>query len=259
MRLTGCLIWVDEMRIDIFTIFPEAVGEMATLSVLGRGQQSGLLDLQVHDLRMTATDVHKTVDDKPFGGGAGMVLKPEPVFGAVEASSPPRPLILLDPGGKRFDQKKATELADLDGFSLLCGRYEGVDERIRSSLVDEQLSVGDFVLAGGEFAAMVVIETVARLVPGVLGNQASSTEESFDNNLLEYPQWTRPADFRGSQVPEILLSGDHGRVEKWRLAMAIVRTSELRPDLLELRGVSEDEIAVLNEFDISIDDRFVSE
>ena len=254
-----CLIWVDEMRIDVFTIFPEAVGEMTTLSVLGRGQQNGLLDLRVHDLRMTTTDVHKTVDDKPFGGGAGMVLKPEPVFGAVEASNPPKPLILLDPGGERFDQKKAAELADLDGFSLLCGRYEGVDERIRNSLVDEQLSIGDFILAGGEFAAMVVIETVARLVPGVLGNQSSSTEESFDDNLLEYPQWTRPSDFRGLKVPEILVSGDHARVEKWRLAMAIVRTSELRPDLLERRGVSKEELAVLDEFEISIHDRFVSE
>ena len=254
-----CLIWVDEMRIDVFTIFPEAVGEMTTLSVLGRGQQNGLLDLRVHDLRMTATDAHKTVDDKPFGGGAGMVLKPEPVFGAVEASNPPKPLILLDPGGERFDQKKAAELADLDGFSLLCGRYEGVDERIRNSLVDEQLSIGDFILAGGEFAAMVVIETVARLVPGVLGNQSSSTEESFDDDLLEYPQWTRPSDFRGLKVPETLVSGDHARVEKWRLAMAIVRTSELRPDLLERRGVSKEELAVLDEFEISIHDRFVSE
>ncbi len=259
MGLTACLIWVDEMRIDVFTIFPEAVGEMTTLSVLGRGQQNGLLDLRVHDLRMTTTDVHKTVDDKPFGGGAGMVLKPEPVFGAVEASNPPKPLILLDPGGERFDQKKAAELADLDGFSLLCGRYEGVDERIRNSLVDEELSIGDFILAGGEFAAMVVIETVARLVPGVLGNQSSSTEESFDDNLLEYPQWTRPSDFRGLKVPEILVSGDHARVEKWRLAMAIVRTSELRPDLLERRGVSKEELAVLDEFEISIHDRFVSE
>tara|TARA_B100001250_G_scaffold414399_1_gene452514 strand:- start:2727 stop:3506 length:780 start_codon:yes stop_codon:yes gene_type:complete len=259
MGLTACLIWVDEMRIDVFTIFPEAVGEMTTLSVLGRGQQNGLLDLRVHDLRMTATDAHKTVDDKPFGGGAGMVLKPEPVFGAVEASNPPKPLILLDPGGERFDQKKAAELADLDGFSLLCGRYEGVDERIRNSLVDEQLSIGDFILAGGEFAAMVVIETVARLVPGVLGNQSSSTEESFDDDLLEYPQWTRPSDFRGLKVPETLVSGDHARVEKWRLAMAIVRTSELRPDLLERRGVSKEELAVLDEFEISIHDRFVSE
>ena len=255
----GCLSWANEMRIDIFTIFPDAVDKMTMLSVLGRGQQTDLLDLRVHDLRMTATDGHKTVDDKPFGGGAGMILKPDPVFGAVEAVDPPRPLILLDPGGERFDQQKATELAGTDGFSLLCGRYEGVDERIRDNLVDEELSIGDFVLAGGEFAAMVVIETVARLVPGVLGNDFSTAEESFGGDLLEYPQWTRPSDFRGYKVPEILLSGDHARVERWRLAMAIARTSELRPDLLERRGVSKDELSLLAEFDISIHDRFVSE
>ena len=253
------MIWVNEMRIDVFTIFPEAVDAMATLSVLGRGQETGLLDLRVHDLRMTATDVHKTVDDKPFGGGAGMVLKPEPVFEAVEAVDPHRPLILLDPGGARFDQRKAAELADMDGFSLLCGRYEGVDERIRDSLVDEELSIGDFVLAGGEFAAMVVIESVARLVPGVLGNDFSTTEESFGGDLLEYPQWTRPAEFRALTVPEILVSGDHGRVERWRLAMAIARTAERRPDLLHRRGVSQEELSLLAEFDISIPDRFVSE
>ena len=253
------MIWVNEMRIDVFTIFPEAVDAMATLSVLGRGQETGLLDLRVHDLRMTATDVHKTVDDKPFGGGAGMVLKPEPVFEAVEAVDPHRPLILLDPGGARFDQKKAAELADMDGFSLLCGRYEGVDERIRDNLFDEELSIGDFVLAGGEFAAMVVIESVARLVPGVLGNDFSTTEESFGGDLLEYPQWTRPAEFRALTVPEILVSGDHGRVERWRLAMAIARTAERRPDLLQRRGVSQEELSLLAEFDISIPDRFVSE
>ena len=188
-----------------------------------------------------------------------MVLKPEPVFEAVEAVDPPRPLILLDPGGARFDQKKAAELADMDGFSLLCGRYEGVDERIRDSLVDEELSIGDFVLAGGEFAAMVVIESVARLVPGVLGNDFSTTEESFGGDLLEYPQWTRPAEFRALTVPEILVSGDHGRVERWRFAMAIVRTAERRPDLLQRRGVSQEELSLLAEFDISIPDRFVSE
>ena len=157
------------------------------------------------------------------------------------------------------DRRKAAELADMDGFSLLCGRYEGVDERIRDSLVDEELSIGDFVLAGGEFAAMVVVESVARLVPGVLGNDFSTTEESFGGDLLEYPQWTRPAEFRALTVPEILVSGDHGRVERWRLAMAIARTAERRPDLLQRRGVSQEELSLLAEFDISIPDRFVSE
>ena len=202
--------------------FPRWLVKWRRLVSWGEVKKNGLLDLRVHDLRMAATDVHKTVDDRPFGGGAGMVLKPEPVFDAVESSESPKPLILLDPGGERFDQKKANELAGLDGFSLLCGRYEGVDERIRNTLVDEQLSIGDFILAGGEFAAMVVIETVARLVPGVLGNRSSSIEESFDDDLLEYPQWTRPSEFRGSKVPEILVSGDHARVEKWRLALSLI-------------------------------------
>ncbi|MDP7068716.1 MAG: tRNA (guanosine(37)-N1)-methyltransferase TrmD, partial [Acidimicrobiales bacterium] len=202
---------------------------------------------------------HRTVDDKPFGGGPGMIMKPEPVFGAVDAIDPPRPIVLMDPGGARFDQAKANQLAGLDGFSLLCGRYEGVDERIRTNLVDEELSIGDFVLAGGEFAAMVVIEAVVRLVPGVLGNEVSTRDESFGDYLLEYPQWTRPSEFQGLTVPETLRSGNHSRVSQWRLAMAIARTAKLRPDLLEQRGVSSEELALLNEFNISIADRFVSE
>ena len=189
------------MRIDVFTIFPEAVDNMAQLSVLGRARGAGLIDVRVHDLRMASTDPHRTVDDKPFGGGAGMILKPEPAFAAVEAVEPPRPLFLLDPGGPQFDQQKATELAAMDGFSLLCGRYEGVDDRIRTNLVDYELSVGDVVLAGGEFAAMVVIEAVTRLVPGVLGNEVSVTDETFADGLLEYPQWTRPAMFRELKYP----------------------------------------------------------
>jgi tRNA (guanine37-N1)-methyltransferase len=188
-----------------------------------------------------------------------MIMKPEPVFGAVDAIDPPRPIVLMDPGGARFDQAKANQLAGLDGFSLLCGRYEGVDERIRTNLVDEELSIGDFVLAGGEFAAMVVIEAVVRLVPGVLGNEVSTRDESFGDYLLEYPQWTRPSEFQGLTVPETLRSGNHSRVSQWRLAMAIARTAKLRPDLLEQRGVSSEELALLNEFNISIADRFVSE
>ncbi|HIF65020.1 MAG TPA: tRNA (guanosine(37)-N1)-methyltransferase TrmD [Acidimicrobiia bacterium] len=247
------------MRIDVFTIFPEAVDNMAQLSVLGRARGSGLIDVRVHDLRMASTDPHRTVDDKPFGGGAGMILKPEPAFAAVEAVEPPRPLFLLDPGGPQFDQQKATELAAMDGFSLLCGRYEGVDDRIRTNLVDDELSVGDVVLAGGEFAAMVVIEAVTRLVPGVLGNEVSVTDETFADDLLEYPQWTRPALFREFEVPETLRSGDHALIHRWRRAMAIARTAELRPDLLERRGVSREESLLLSEFNISVDPRFVSE
>ena len=247
------------MRIDVFTIFPQIVSDMGVLSILGRAQKEQVLDLRVHDLRMIATDPHRTVDDKPFGGGPGMIMKPEPVFGAVDAIDPPRPIVLMDPGGTRFDQAKANQLAGLDGFSLLCGRYEGVDERIRTNLVDEELSIGDFVLAGGEFAAMVVIEAVVRLVPGVLGNEVSTKDESFGDYLLEYPQWTRPSEFQGLTVPETLRSGNHPRVSQWRLAMAIARTARLRPDLLEQRGVSREELALLDEFNISIADRFVSE
>jgi tRNA (guanine37-N1)-methyltransferase len=224
------------MRIDVFTIFPEMVGDYAGRSILGRASDAGLLEVNAHDLRAATTDTHRTVDDSPFGGGAGMVLMPEPVFEAVEAVEPPRPLILLDPSGRRFDQGVAEELASRDGFSLLCGRYEGVDERIRSELCDDELSIGDLVLAGGELAALVVVETVARLLPGVLGNEASAAEESFSSGLLEYPQYTRPADFRGSGVPEVLRSGDHGRIDRWRRAMAIHRTLERRPDMIRRRG-----------------------
>ena len=241
------------MRIDVFTIFPDPVDEMARLSVLGRAREARTLDVRVHDLRMITTDPHRTVDDAPFGGGAGMVMKPEPVFGAVEALEPPRPLYLLGPGGETFDQAMAARLAEGDGFSLLCGRYEGVDERIRSELVDGEISVGDFVLAGGEFAAMVIVEAVARLVPGVLGNAASSSDETFADGLVEYPQWTRPAEFRGLAVPDVLTSGDHARVARWRRAMSIVRTAELRPDLLAARGVSDEEREWLDEFGLEVD------
>ena len=168
--------------------------------------------MRVHDIRDQAHDPHRTVDDAPFGGGAGMVLMAEPVFAAVEAVDPPRPLLYLSPAGRRLDQAWARELAAGDGFSLLCGRYEGVDERVREHLVDGELSIGDYVLGGGEVAAMVVLEAVGRLVPGVMGNEASADEESFSDGLLEYPHYTRPAELRGWEVPEVLRSGDHARV-----------------------------------------------
>jgi tRNA (guanine37-N1)-methyltransferase len=244
------------VQISVFTIFPEAVEQMSDLSVLGRAAATGVLSITSHDLRMATTDKHRTVDDTPFGGGAGMIMKPEPVFAAVEQVQPPRPLLLLGPAGRRFDQAMATELAAGDGFSLLCGRYEGVDERIRTDLVDDEVSIGDYVLAGGEFAAMVIIEAVARLVPGVLGNEASFADETFSDRLVEYPHWTRPASFRGLDVPEVLRSGDHGRVDRWRRAMAIERTARLRPDLLESRGVSAEESRWLEEFEVVIDPRF---
>ena len=182
-------------RIDVFTIFPEVVDGFCSASLLGKARAGGLLDLRTHDPREHATDVHRSVDDSPFGGGAGMLMRPEPVFAAVEAADPPRPLLLLGPGGRRFDQSVAHELAALDGFSLLCGRYEGVDHRIREHLVDGELSVGDVVLAGGEVAACLVIEAVVRLVPGVMGNETSPVTESFgERGLLEEPQFTRPAE-----------------------------------------------------------------
>ncbi|CAN5805624.1 tRNA (guanosine(37)-N1)-methyltransferase TrmD [soil metagenome] len=235
------------LRIDVFTIFPDLVDAFADQSLLGRARRAGRFDVRVHDLRAATTDPHRSVDDAPFGGGAGMVLMPEPLFAAVEAVEPPRPLYLLGPGGRRFDQERAHELAAGAGFSLLCGRYEGVDHRVREHLVDEELSVGDYVLAGGEVAAMVVLEAVGRLVPGVMGNDASAADESFADGLLEYPHYTRPAEFRGWPVPEVLRSGNHAWIAAWRRAQALARTLRHRPDLIEARGgLTDEERALLD-------------
>lgn len=236
-----------QLAVAILTIFPEVVEAYCATSLLGRARRAGILQVQVHDLRAGADDPRRSVDDAPFGGGAGMVLAPEPLFRAVERFSPPRPLYLLSPAGRRFDQSVAAELAaTTPAFSLLCGRYEGVDQRAVDHLVDGELSIGDFVLAGGELGALVVLEAVARLVPGVLGNEESAAEESFAEGLLEYPQYTRPASFRGHEVPEVLLSGDHGRVARWRRAESLRRTIERRPDLIAARGgLREDEVQLL--------------
>lgn len=240
------------MRVDVFTIFPDLIADFARSSLLGRAVAQGLLEVRTHNLRAGATDVHRSVDDAPFGGGAGMVLSPEPIFAVVEASDAMRPLYLLGPGGRRLDQALVRELADRPGFSLLCGRYEGVDERVRTHLVDDELSVGDYVLAGGEVAAMVVLEAVGRLVPGVMGNCSSADEESFGDGLLEYPQYTRPARFREWEVPEVLRGGDHAQVAAWRRAAALARTLHRRPDLIEERGgLSADERALLETFGLS--------
>lgn len=237
------------MKVDVFSIFPEMIAGYTKQSILGRSIENGLLEISVHDLRLATSDKHRTIDDPPFGGGAGMILMPEPVFKAVEEVDPQRPLILLGPSGRKFDQRLADELANLGGFSLLCGRYEGVDERIRTNLCDDEISIGDFVLAGGELAALTIIETVARLKPGVLGNESSAREESFSEGLLEYPQFTRPSSFRDLEVPEILLSGDHAKIARWRKAASIAKTLSLRPDLIEIRGgLSEDENKLLEEF-----------
>jgi tRNA (guanine37-N1)-methyltransferase len=223
------------VRIDVFTLFPDVVTTYCGTSILGRAADAGALDVRVHDLRDGADDARRTVDDSPFGGGAGMVLTPDPIFRSVESVPDlPRPLFLLAPGGRPFDQEVAADLAGRAprGFSLLCGRYEGVDQRVGDHLVDGELSVGDFVLAGGELAALVVVEAVARLLPDVLGNEESARDESFADGLLEYPQYTRPAAFRGWPVPEVLRSGDHGAVASWRRRQALLRTAERRPDLL---------------------------
>jgi tRNA (guanine37-N1)-methyltransferase len=206
-----------------------------------------LLDVRLHDPRETTTDRHRSVDDEPFGGGAGMVMMPGPLFDAVEAAQPPRPLFLLSASGRRFDHVVADELAAGEGFSLICGRYEGVDQRVADHLCDGELSIGDFVLAGGEAAALVVIEAVVRLRAGVLGNVASAAEESFTGGLLEYPQYTRPATFRAWSVPDVLRSGDHQRIARWRRAHALRRTATRRPELLR-RSLTVEEEALLDEF-----------
>ena len=238
------------MRIDVFSIFPEVVDGFCAASLLGKARAGGLLDLRCHDIREHTADVHRSVDDAPYGGGAGMVMSPQPIFAAVEAADPPRPLMVLGPGGRRFDQAIASELAAGPGFSLLCGRYEGVDHRVREHLVDGELSVGDVVLSGGESAACVVVDAVTRLVPGAMGNDESPVSESFGvGGLLEEPQYTRPATFRGWPVPDVLLSGNHQLIARWRVAQALHRTLGARPDLIAARGgLRPDELTLLEEF-----------
>jgi tRNA (guanine37-N1)-methyltransferase len=236
------------MRIDVFTIFPDYLEAPLGISLVGRARDAGLLDVRLHDPREHAKGVHRPVDDAPFGGGAGMVMMAEPLFAAVEAVQPPRPLLLLSAGGPRFDQARARELAGFGGFSLLCGRYEGVDQRVADHCCDGELSVGDYVLAGGEAAALVVIEAVTRLVPGVMGNDGSGIEESFgEDSLVEYPQYTRPARYRDWEVPGVLLSGDHARVARWRRSQSLRRTIRRRPDLLG-RDLTAAEEQLLAEF-----------
>jgi tRNA (guanine37-N1)-methyltransferase len=244
------------VRIDVVTIFPEYLRGALDVSLLGKAREAGRLDVRFHDPREHTTDKHRSVDDTPFGGGAGMVMLPEPLFATVEAAQVARPLFPLSPSGRRFDQAMALELAAGDGFSLICGRYEGVDQRVADHLCDGEISVGDFVLAGGEAAALVVIEAVGRLLDGVLGNETSVEEESFSAGVLEYPQYTRPAELRGWAVPEILRSGDHARVARWRRATALRRTLERRPDLL--RGgeaLTAEDRALLDEFPPELPDR----
>ena len=222
------------MKIDVLTLFPAMFAGPLDESIIMRARKAGLLDLQIHDLRQWTHDRHKIVDDRPFGGGPGMLLKPEPIFEAVESLKREQTkVILLSPSGRKFDQSIARDLAKEKGLLLVTGHYEGFDERVRETLADDELSIGDYVLTNGALPAMVVIDAVARLLPGVLGDDESSYDESFSHGLLEYPQYTRPAEFRGMKVPDVLVSGNHAEIEKWRREQAKLRTKEKRPDLLK--------------------------
>jgi tRNA (guanine37-N1)-methyltransferase len=228
------------MRFHLLTIFPEYFDGPFRHGVVSRAVQAGALEIHTHDLRRWTCDVHRTVDDRPFGGGEGMLLKAEPIFSAVEAIWPERgqgrKVVLLSAQGRKFTQSIAREFATLHELLLICGRYEGVDERVAEHLADEELSIGDYVLSGGELAAAVVIDAVARLLPGVLGNSESAVNESFEEGILDCPQWTRPADFRGWKAPEILLGGNHAEIRKWRREAALTKTKRQRPDLIGLQG-----------------------
>ncbi len=224
------------MRVDIFTIFPGILGAPLRESLLGKAIQAGIVDVRVHDLRAFAdpSDPHRAIDDASFGGGPGMVMKPEPVFAAVESLGSDRGrTILLSPGGRRLDQAFARELAREPRLVLICGRYEGVDERVVQGLPAEEVSIGDYVLSGGEVAALVVLEAVTRLVPGVIGREESLERESFEDGILDHPHFTRPREFRGMAVPDVLVSGDHAAIERWRRSAALEKTRRNRPDLLE--------------------------
>jgi len=222
------------MKIDILTIFPEMFSGPFKESIIKRAQKKELVEIKIHNLRDWTEDKHKTVDDKPFGGGAGMVMKIEIIDKALnDLKTKKSKVILLTPQGKVFKQKMAQEYANLNHMILICGHYEGFDERIRENLIDEEVSIGDYVLTGGEIPAMVVVDSVVRLIPGVVGNDESIKDESFSKGLLEYPQYTRPADYRGKKVPEVLLSGNHAQIEKWRQEQAEKRTKKRRADLLK--------------------------
>jgi len=231
------------MRIDVITIFPKMFAPVLGESIIKRAQAKGKLKLYIHDLRDFTDDKHRKVDDRPFGGGCGMVMRPEPIFNAVEAltqnakrKTQNAKIILLCPQGKKLTQAHAKKLSQAKHLILICGHYEGVDERVRKEIVDQEISIGDYVLTGGELPAMVLVDSVTRLIPGVLGDKNSLNFESFEGNLLEYPQYTRPSDFRGMRVPDILLSGNHIKIEAWRKEESVKRTKLRRPDLFKKRG-----------------------
>jgi tRNA (guanine37-N1)-methyltransferase len=231
------------MQFEVFTLLPEVFPPYLESSILQRARHRGLIEVRVHNIRDYTHDKHHTTDDTPYGGGGGMVMKPEPVFDAVESvlgTPPPAvPIILLTPQGRVFTQRVAEELSRHERIALLCGRYEGVDERIREHLVSDEISVGDYVLTGGELPALLLIDAVSRLIPGVLGDPTGAEDDSHSMGLLEYPHYTKPAEFRGWRVPEVLLSGDHGKIDKWRREQALLRTFHKRPDMLEKAELSE--------------------
>ncbi len=228
------------MLFEILTLFPEALEGYLSASILGRAQKAGLVQVKVTDIRRFAVDRHHTADDRPFGGGDGMVMKPEPLAAAIRQAQPGW-VILTSPRGRRFDQPRAAKLAALEKIILVCGRYEGVDQRVVDLLVDEEVSIGDYVLTGGELAAMVIVDATVRMIPGVLGGDGSSEEDSFSQGLLEYPHYTRPRVFEGLEVPEVLLSGDHARVARWRRRQSLRLTLRRRPELLARVSLSDEE------------------
>ncbi|UCF56094.1 MAG: tRNA (guanosine(37)-N1)-methyltransferase TrmD [Deltaproteobacteria bacterium] len=236
------------MRFDILTLFPDLFSPFLHTGVLGRAVKKGLVDVRLTDIRSFARGPHKVTDDRPYGGGNGMIMKPGPIVRALESIDriDGRSLvILLTPQGQTFEQSMAWELSQVDQLILICGRYEGVDERVRSDQIDMEVSIGDYILSGGELGALVVIDAVSRLVPGVLGGERSSVEDSFEDGLLEYPHYTRPKVFRGKEVPSILLSGDHEKIRVWRRTESLRRTLERRPDLLKKARLSEEDTAIL--------------
>ena len=245
------------LRFDVFTVFPDVLKPYLEASLLGRARQAGLLEVAVHDPRDYTTDRHRTTDDTPYGGGGGMVMKPEPLFAAVRSELgddlTATPIILLTPQGRPFTQAVAQEFAGHARLALLCGRYEGVDERVRQGLATDEISIGDYVVTGGELPALIVIDAVARCLPGVLGDEDAAQDDSHASGLLEYPHYTRPPDFEGRRVPDILLSGDHARIAAWRRRESLARTLRRRPDLLERADLTEEDRRILEELRRSLD------
>jgi len=232
------------MRFDIFTLLPEVFPSYLESSILKRAVERGLIEVRIHNIRDYAHDKHHTTDDTPYGGGGGMVMKPEPIFEAIESVLTPQPVcpvIMLTPQGRVFDQRVADELSRHAQIALICGRYEGIDERIRAHLVSDEISIGDYVLTGGELPALLVVDAVARLLPGVLGDPTGAQDDSHASGLLEYPHYTRPPEFRGEKVPDILLTGDHAKIKKWRREQSLLRTLQRRPDLLKKAELTEKE------------------